>query len=526
MSKQLTDEFEKSVQISAPDELREQKEKDLAIAYVVGKKSIIKLYEINKPYAYVIITNDPLTKEMVYDVVEPTTTKKEREQIKTINQLLIETLDVAMKELGSSEKAEQYIENRIRKTVKKYHIKIKKQSLKKILYYLKRKYLGFGKIDVLMKDPLIEDISCNGINIPIYVWHRDYESIPTNIAFQSEDELDSFIIRLAYRTGRMISIAKPLLDAILPDGSRIQMSYGKQVTKHGSSFTIRKFKVEPLTIIDMIKYNTISSEMAALLWFLVENKCSVFVCGGIASGKTTMLNCLSSFIKPDAKIVTIEDTPEVQLYHKNWIRSVTRSTAGAAAEISLFDLLKTAVRQRPDYIIVGEIRGDEAYTLFQAMATGHLGMSTLHAESVVAAIHRLEAKPMDIPLKLIAGLNIMTIQARMERNSLPIRRTITMTEIVGLNDSGNDIKTNELFIWDPKRDAYEYSGKSYYLEKITRRIGKSMEGIKRDIEMRRIVLDWMVKSQIRSFNKVTEVIRNFETMPEEVYKLAKIGVKR
>jgi len=495
-------------------------------AYVAGESSVIKLYEINKPYACAMVTKNPLTKEIVYAVAEPTTTETEKEQMKAIKELLIETLDVTVKDLGSTEKAEEYLESQVRSIVKKYHMKVTEESLGKILYYLKRNYVGFGKIDLLMRDPLIEDISCNGTSRPIYVWHREHESIPTNVIFDTEDELDSFIVRLAYRTGRMISLARPLVDATLPDGSRIQMSYSKQVTRHGSSFTIRKFKADPLTIVDMIRFNTVSSEMAALLWFLVENKLSVFVCGAIASGKTTMLNCLSSFIQPDAKIVTIEDTAELQLHHRNWIRSVTRSGGGATAEISLFDLLKAAVRQRPDYIVVGEVRGDEAYTLFQAMATGHLGAATLHAESVKAAIGRLEARPMNIPLKLIAGLNIMTVQARVERNGLPARRTLTMTEIIGLKRSGDQILTNEVFRWDPKKDSFSYSGKSYYLQKISQRTGMSKEEVNADIEKRRTVLEWMVSRGMRSFDKVTEIIRNFEAMPEEVYKLAKIGVLR
>ncbi len=493
------------------------------ISVQVNKKIIVKVFDVNPPHGYAMLVAKPVTHEISYEVVEPELSEREKEILKKIRGFMVETIDVLMSEIGSREEAEEFLKKRLRDIVKQYHIRVDERELDKLAYYIIRDYLGFGKIDVMMRDPLIEDISCNGVGIPIYVWHREYESIPTNVVFETAEELDSFIIRLAYRTGRMISMARPMLDAVLPDGSRIQMTLGTTVTKHGSTFTIRKFRADPLTIVDMINYNTVSSEMAAFLWFLVENKCSVFVCGGVASGKTTMLNCFSSFIKPDAKIVTIEDTPEVQLYHKNWIRSVTRPASGATGEITLFDLLKMAVRQRPDYIIVGEVRGEEAYTLFQAMATGHLGMATMHAESVSAAIHRLESKPMNIPRPLISELDIITVQARLEKDGKPIRRTLTVTEVVGLDPRTNEIITNEIFKYDPKTDSYRYLGRSYILEKTAKEIGKPMGEVKRDIEMRKTVLEWMARNGIRSFKDVTAVIRDFEANPEEVYKMAKVG---
>jgi len=481
---------------------------------------IKKLYEIEKPYTFASITENQLTHAKTYEVIEPTVTEKELSEIQKIKDFLVDTLDITIKDFNSQKEASEYLEEKVRLITKRYHLKIDEQSLRKILYYIKRDYMGFGKIDIMMKDELIEDISCNGVTFPIYVWHRENESIPTNVAFSSDEELDSFITRLAYRSGKMVSMAHPLLDASLPDGSRIQMSYGNQVTKNGSTFTIRKFKVEPLTIIDLIKINTLSSEMAALFWLLIENKCSLFVCGGIASGKTTMLNCLSSFIKPDAKIVTIEDTPEIKVYHKNWIRSITRPTMKKDSDISMFDLLRAAVRQRPDYIIVGEIRGEEAYTLFQAMTTGHLGMATLHAESAQAAINRLETKPMDIPKKLVAGLNLITVQERIEKNGVPLRRTISTTEVVGLDPKKNEVKINEIFQWNPRTDNYDQTGKSYYIEKVARKTCMNIDEIERELEKRQNVLEWMTNRGIRSFAEVTEVIRNFKSMPEGFYSIS------
>jgi flagellar protein FlaI len=371
-------------------------------------------------------------------------------------------------------------------------------------------------MDVMMQDPLIEDISCNGPNVPLYIWHRTYESIPSNVEFSSDEELDTYIIRLAYKAKRMISVANPLLDATLPDGSRIQLTYSKYVTKQGSTYTIRKFKADPLTIVDLIKNETISPEMAALFWFVVENKSSIFVCGGVASGKTTMLNCLSSFISPDSKIVTIEDTPEVHLYHKNWIRAITRPSTGSSEEITLFDLLKASMRQRPDYILVGEIRGEEAYTLFQAMSTGHLGLATLHAENVASALRRLETQPMNIPRMMVAGLNMVMIMARRELDGQPVREIIECAEVKGLDENG-EMVVDPLFEWDAATNSWMLLNESYYLEKAAKMRGISVAEAKNDIRMRAEILNYLAEQGKRSFKEVTQVIRNYVTAPENVH---------
>jgi flagellar protein FlaI len=301
------------------------------------------------------------------------------------------------------------------------------------------------------------------------------------------------------------------------------VTLGRAVTRHGSTFTVRKFNADPLTIIDLIKFKTVSSQMAAIFWYLIENKLNIFICGPTASGKTTTLNCLSAFIQPDFKIVTIEDTPELQLHHKNWISSVSRPAAGASAEITLFDLLKAAMRQRPDFIIVGEIRGAEAYTLFQAMATGHGGFSSLHAESVAAVIHRLETEPMNIPRTLITGLNVVTIQQRLQKEGKSVRRTITATEIVDLDPRTNEVITNEMFRYKADDDTYQYSGRSYHLEKIAKTLGRSVKEVTDDVAKRKIILDWMEKNNIRKFKEVTEVIRGFYANPEEIFKMVRVG---
>ncbi len=441
----------------------------------------------------------------------------------------MDEVDVNLKEIETKEKAENYLKEKTREIIKKYHIKILPESVDKLVYYIIRDFIGYGKIDSLMKDHLIEDISADGVNIPIYVWHRLYESLPTNIIFKDEAELDSFIIRLAYLSGKNISIASPILDSSLPDGSRVQLTYGNEVTRRGSTFTIRRFRVDPLTISDLIAFNTISSEMAAYLWYVIENRASVLVAGGVASGKTTMLNCLSMFIKPEMKIVSVEDTQELNLPHENWIPSVVRLGFGQedrrSGTITLFDLLKAAVRQRPDYIIVGEVRGEEAYTLFQAMATGHLGMSTIHAESVEAIINRLGSEPMNIPKTLIAMTDVMMIMTRTEIGGKPTRRASTTTEVVELDPEKKSIETEEVFRWNQREDKFVFSGYSAILEKHIKKLDINEKEVKRELLRRKIVLEWLVYKGIRRYTEVANVIREYYANPNRVFQKARMELK-
>jgi flagellar protein FlaI len=482
--------------------------------FITRRNIIHKFFPVHEPYGYSAISFNPLTRQYRYEVVEPTMSDGEKETYGQVETYLRETINTTMAELGSRDEAVNFLKDSMGEMKLP---DLSEGSREKILYYLIRDYLDYGKMDVMMRDQMIEDVSCNGAEVPFFIWHRTYESIPSNLAFGGDEELDTYVIRLAYKARRMISVANPLLDASLPDGSRIQLTYGKYVTKQGSTFTIRKFKAEALTIVDLIRNSTISPEIAALLWYIVENRHSVFVCGAIASGKTTMLNCLSQFIEPDAKVVTIEDTPEVQIYHKNWIRAVTRPKTGSSEEITLFDLLRAALRQRPDYIIVGEVRGEEAYTLFQAMSTGHLGLATLHAENVAPALRRLETEPMNIPRMMVAGLNMVIMMARREINGEPTRRVTTCAEVKGLTPNG-DIDWDTLINWDPKEDTWHLLGESHYLMKAaTERRGISVEEAKNDIRMRAEILSFLANSGRRSFAEVTQVIRDYVRTPESVH---------
>lgn len=472
---------------------------------------------------------EPDTLKIRYEIIEPTLQNDESMILQEIKTSLMEEIDVNLKDIETKEKAIAYLKEATKKIIWKYEIKVRPEAVDKLVYYVIRDFLGYGKIDPLMHDHLIEDISADGVNIPVYVWHRLYESLPTNIIFKEKAELDNFIVRLAYLAGKNISIASPMLDASLPEKSRIQLTYGDEITRRGSTFTIRRFKSDPLTISDLIVYNTLNSEIAAYLWYVIENRASVIVAGGVAAGKTTMLNCLSMFIKPEMKIVSVEDTQELNLPHENWIPSVVRvgfmHEDKKGGSITLFDLLKAAVRQRPDFIIVGEVRGEETYTLFQAMATGHLGMSTLHAESVEAVVNRLGSEPMNIPKPLIAMTDVIMVMSRIEIAGRPARRASTTTELTGLDSKTKDIGFQELFKWNQKRDAFEYSGKSTILERCARKLGETKGEIDRELQARKAVLEWMAQTGIRRHVDVAKVIREYYSNPNRIFQKARVGLK-
>jgi len=486
-----------------------------------------EVYSIQEPYVYAAIVKDPETQKIRYTVIEPTLLEEEAALLKEIKSILMEEVDVNLKEIGTREKAAEYLRKKTREIVRNYKLNIPEEAIDKLTYYIVRDFVYYGKIDPLMKDRMVEDISADGVSIPVYVWHREYESLPTNIIFEDEAKLDSFIVRLAYLSSKNISIASPLLDASLPDGSRIQLTYGNAITRRGSTFTIRRFRVDPLTISDLIGFNTLSSEMAAYFWYAIENRTSVLVAGGVASGKTTMLNCLSMFIKPELKIVSVEDTAELNLPHENWIPSVVRTGFGneerSSGEITLFDLLKAAVRQRPDFIIVGEVRGEEAYTLFQAMATGHLGMSTIHAESVDSVMNRLESEPMNIPKPLLAMIDVVTIQVRTEIDGKPARRTAAVAEVESFKSPTRELLTNTVFSWTPKGDSFRFSGRSHVIEKHMEKTGLDEEDIQKELQRRKTVLEWMTEKNIRKYTEVANVIREYYTNPDRIYRKARMG---
>lgn len=305
----------------------------------------------------------------------------------------------------------------------------------KYQYYLERDFLNWGKIDALRLDDEIEDISCGGYGHPVFIYHRRYKSMRTNITYSAE-ELDSAVAVFAERGGKQISLVDCVADTSLPDGSRLQLTYGKAVSADGSTFSLRRFRKKPLTPINLILNGTFTIEEMAYLWYAVETGHSILIIGETAAGKTTTLNSLAQFIPASAKIVSIEDTREIMLYHENWIPNQVPSLSNG--EITMFDLLRAALRQRPEYLLVGEVRGTETLTMFQAMNTGHTTFSTFHAGNIDSAVYRLLNEPLNVPIALLESLDIVITQkTEVDDAGYPYRRCSEIAEIVGLSEMGS-----------------------------------------------------------------------------------------
>jgi len=420
-----------------------------------------------------------------------------------------------------------FLEESIEKILFENNIKFYESSKDKIFYHLFRDFLGYGRIDIIMHDDGIEDISCDGHKTPIFLYHRKYEAIVTNIYYSGEEELNSFIVKLCQISGKQISIYSPIVDGKLPDGSRLQATLARTVTK-ASTFTIRKFKENPLTPIDLIEYKSLSVEIVAYFWMAIENGASILFCGGTASGKTTALNALSLFIPASHKIVSIEDTREVSLPHKNWIAGTTRKGFSSSDEnktgkdIDMFDLIRAALRQRPRVIIVGEVRGREAYSLFQAMATGHTSYSTVHASTIHTLIQRLENPPISLPRALLTSLDVIVFQNAVEIGGKMVRRMTSVTEIIKLDSDTNQLIFMAPFTWVSKTDdRFESSKTSKIYNKIKQQNDWTDEQLEQEVSNRISVLEWMKKKNIRSYQDFGRIVADYQKYPKQVLERVK-----
>ncbi|MGC8812111.1 MAG: type II/IV secretion system ATPase subunit [Candidatus Aenigmatarchaeota archaeon] len=499
--------------------LTEEERRKITLAYPLiprkpGKDELV--------FAYAKIFWDSSLNKYVYQVVEPELTEKMKEIISKLKELIQEKLDI---EFGKLKKFElkNYLFKTIDDLLNYYKMEVSEREKLVLRYYIERDFIGLGRIEPLMADENIEDISCDGVGIPIFVFHRNPKlgSIVTNIVFNEADELDSFIHRLAQLCGKSISVATPLVGGSLPDGSRVQAALATDIARRGSNFTIRKFTVEPLTPIHLLKYNTIDIPSLAFLWLAVDFGRSVLVAGGTASGKTTLLNVLSLFIRPEKRIVSIEDTPELKLPHPHWVPYVARTAIGTEerklrGEIDLFDLLKDSLRQRPDYIVVGEVRGREAYVLFQEMATGHPSLATIHAENINKLIDRLTTPPISLPASLVGSLDLVVFLLRVRYREKHVRKVNQIVEIVGIDPETKEPVTNEVFRWDAMKDKIVAVNKSITLKKIAEFMGLTEQQVKEEMERRMVVLNWMMEKNITRYKDVFNVFNMYYTSPEKV----------
>jgi flagellar protein FlaI len=481
---------------------------------------IVEKYPLYEPFAHVAIAQSPKTGEYKYILDELQLDPLERSVYNRILDILLAEIESPKEEIADPRK---FFAEEAKNIVDKYRISLgwlPDVSWYKILYHAERDLVGFGQIDPLMRDPNIEDISCDGVTKPVYIWHRNYESLETNIEFENDDDLDNMVVKLVHMAGKHVSSAFPIVDASLPGKHRLAVCYRREVTPFGTAFTIRKFREDPYSMIDLINIGTFSEEMAAYFWMCLENRASIMVLGGTAAGKTTALNALACLIKPGSKIITIEETAELNLPHDNWVSLIARQSYGLGGsnvgEVALFDLVKTSMRHRPDILIVGEIRGQEAYVLFQALATGHGGLATMHAENVDSAIKRLTQKPMEIAPAYIPLMNIIMSIQRVHlikgTEKKAYRRVMNVSEIADFEDYRG------IFKWHPAKDEHLSTlDKSVLLSSISERLGTNKKDLQVEIDRRKEVLHWMRERNIRSYRDVAAIIAEYSARPKQIY---------
>ncbi len=469
-------------------------------------------YWVNAPYAFVWIGHDPAENEYRYHVVEPELDEVEQELLENLFSDVRDTL-VYEAEYDPQD-AESVLRERARLLLEEYGADVDANTFNRLFYYLYRAFEGFEKIDPLMHDSHIEDISCDGYEIPLFVYHDDYTDIETNLSYEQE-ELDSFVVRLAQQSGRHISIGDPVTETTLPDGSRAELALGEEVTPRGSAFTIRQYSEEPFTPATLVDLGTFDLDQMAYLWLAIESNKSLLFAGGTASGKTTSMNAVSMFVPPRSKVLTIEDTRELTLYHDNWLSSVTRESLGDSSDITMYDLLRSALRHRPEYIIVGEVRGEEAMTLFQAMNTGHTTYSTMHADSVQTAINRLENEPINVPRAMIQSLDILCVQTLTYVDDERVRRNRVIAEIEGIDQRTGDLDYSTAFEWRPTEDRFVEQD-SAVLDEIREDRGWSRSELLRELRNRKRVLQYLVERGITDYRQFTALINEYYANPEHV----------
>lgn len=491
---------------------------------IEDKTKIDVRYALISPFAFVHIYWDAKIYELIYEIEEPLLNdeeEKQRKQIVNAMRDMINFYNVVEKE--KEETLLEYIDSRFKVLAIELGMEMSYESYKKIYYYLCRDFIGLDEIEPVIKDFFVEDIECNGIDSPVYIVHRIYRNMRTNIKFNDLSRLESFVEKVAQRCGKYISYAEPILDGTLPDGSRVNATYTKDITSRGPTFTIRKFTETPWTPSQLLSFNTLSPEMLAYLWILVQYKMNILVTGGTGSGKTTLLNAIAFFIPPEARVVSIEDTRELNLPRENWLPSVVRETAGVSGkDISLFTLLRSSFRQNPDYVIVGEVRGKEAFVLFQGMASGHSSLSTIHAESVDTVIKRLETPPIELSPTLLNVLDCICIMTHAIVKNQETRKLREIVEIIDVNPDGVAV-TNTPFMWNPSDDKFYFKKDSKIFEKIARRYGITFEELNIEFVKRTNLLYLLYQRGIFGFEEFQNIIEEYYKKPAEV--LERYGIK-
>jgi flagellar protein FlaI len=549
---------------------------DLEKAVPLDKKQHFReeqRYWVNKPYSFIIIFHSDKENEKKYYAIEPYLNEIEEELREFLTGKLRTAVKYSQDEVtveGDEDDRKEVIERETRRLLQRYDLfesaggdeqaglmdrmkgllgngeaptpqdgalggietrpepaileedpdRLSEYQVEKLLYLLKRDFIGYEKIDPVKHDINVEDISCDGYNTRVFVYHSDYEQIISNIR-HGEEELDDFVVKLAQRSGKGISKRRPQVDATLPDGSRSQLTLGREVSDHGTNYTIRQFKDVPFTPVDLINWNTFSLEEMAFLWLCIENHKSLIFAGGTASGKTTSLNAISLFIPSNTKIVSIEDTREVELPQRNWVASVTRPSFSEDEEgdVDEFDLLEAALRQRPDYIVMGEIRGEEGRTLFQVMSTGHTTYTTFHADSVGEVLKRFTTDPINVSKTMFTALDLVSIQTQTRVQGHKVRRNKVLTEVNHYDAENDEINVQDVYQWQAETDQFIKMGDSNTLSEIKFDRGWDQRRLDDEIFKRKIILAYLIENEISDYVPVTATIQAFINDPDTILAL-------
>jgi len=488
------------------------------------KSQIDVRYSLISPFAYAHIYWDPQKLEVFYNVEEPMLNEQEMKYKNEIISAMNELINFQEVIEKSKDSLLDYLDKMFKVLAIELGMTMDYESYKKIFYYIARDFIGFNEIEPILRDYFVEDIECNGTDYAVYIVHRIYRNLKTNLVYKDADILEGFVEKLAQRSGKYISYSNPILDASLPDGSRINATYTKDITSRGPTFTIRKFTKTPWTPPQLLEFNTLSPEMMAYLWLLVEYGTNILIAGGTASGKTTLLNALAFFISPEDRVVSIEDTRELNLPRENWLPSVVRTATGVGGvgEVDLFALLRSSFRQNPDYVIVGEVRGKEAYVLFQGMASGHPSLGTIHADSVDTVIKRLESPPIDLSPTLLNILDCVCVMTHANVQGMETRKLREIVEIINVDSKGIAL-TNTPFMWNALEDTFYYRENNKIFNKIAVRNGLRVEELELEFRRRSELMRKMQEQKIFKFQQVQDLINEYYKKPDEV--LRRFGIR-
>ncbi|PSG99679.1 MAG: hypothetical protein BRC28_03445 [Nanohaloarchaea archaeon SW_4_43_9] len=495
---------------------------DIKITGKIDKMADVDVkYPLIKPFAYAHVKWDEEQKEVIYRIIEPELDDESEELLEVVKENLSEKIDVSLSSMGGREKIIGYLQNQINDLLIELGIEMTDEQHKKMLYYIYRDFVGLGKVEPFMHDPYIEDIGCDGTGTPIFAVHSEFGSVKSGVHYNDQEELENLVIKLAERAGRYVSYANPLLDGALPDGSRVNASLTEDVTAHGPTFSIRKFQETPFSAVDMMDLGTANAEIMAYIWILQQYQQSILICGGTSTGKTSYLNATVSFIPPEDKIVSIEDTRELQLPHENWIPSVTREMFGTSSQgdVDMDQLLKESFRQNPDYVVVGEVRGEEASVLFQGMSSGHPSMGTMHASSPNAVVKRLTTPPISLSPALIEAIDVMVVMTHAKGVEKSARRVKNIHELQKVVGESASARTNQAFSWTAVDDSFSRRGEPYLFDQISKDYGVAKQKLMKEMERRTNLLEWLQDKGVSDFDKVSDIVAEYYKNKDEILKM-------